>query len=206
MQQGLAAAGAVTAALVDRGSEPGGDLIDICEAEVLAADIRMYSGSYRGYDIAMTRSGHRAPGSSGRYPHTVLPCNDGLVVLICRSDVEWDRFIEMIGSPNWASQPRYRDFYAMATEYPDEVDALLIEWLRTRTKEKITELATRYRVPVAPVRTVDETLEDIQMRHRGFFHPSADGAGALPGLPALWTHIEAPDTAADNDRRRLWAH
>jgi crotonobetainyl-CoA:carnitine CoA-transferase CaiB-like acyl-CoA transferase len=200
MQHGLAAAVAVIAAILNRRPHPSGDLIDVSEADVLAADIRMYSGSYRGYDIAMTRNGHRAPGSSGRYPHTVLPCKDGLVVLICRSDVEWDRFIEMIGQPDWASGSRYRDFYAMATEYPDEVDALLIEWLERHTQQEIADLAIRYRVPIAPVRTVHETLADVQMRYRGFYQRTVDGTASLPWLPAQWTRIAENAPSVDSGR------
>jgi CoA:oxalate CoA-transferase len=186
MQHGLGAAGAIVAALLAPDVASRSELVDVSEVAVLAADIRMYSASYSGYGIPMVRSGHRAPGSTGRYPHTVLPCQDGLVALICRSDVEWDRLIAMMGNPPWALEDRYRDFFAMGTRYPDEVDQLLIAWLRRHTKAELGRLATEYRVPLAPVRTAAEALDDVQMNHRGFF-TTAEESVALPGFPAHWS-------------------
>jgi CoA:oxalate CoA-transferase len=89
LQQGLVAAGATLAALLERGSEgAGGEFVDISEADVIAACIRMYSLTYRFLNINLTRNGLRAPGSSGRYPHTILPCKDGFISTICRSPVD----------------------------------------------------------------------------------------------------------------------
>ena len=188
LQHGLSAAGAILAALLDPDAQTRGELIDISEADVLAANLRMYSTSYVGYGIKLERSGSRAPGSSGRYPHTVLPCKDGLIVLICRSDLEWGRLIEMMGTPDWSADERYRDFYAMAVEYPDEVDRLLVEWLQHYSKAELASLALAHRVPLAPVRTVEETLTDVQLSYRGFFVPADGPDGAvLPGLPCHWT-------------------
>lgn len=189
LQQGLSAAGAAVAALLARGSHGVGEFIDIAEADVIAASIRMYSLVYRFLDIPLRRSGYRAPGSSGRYPHTMLPCKDGYVITICRSQTDWDRLIEMVGQPAWAGEDRYRDFFAMGTRYPAEVDALLAPWLECHTKAEIADLAARHRVPMAPVRTVEEVLGDPQLRHRSFFDTvtAPDGSTAhLPGLMAHW--------------------
>lgn len=180
MQHGLTAAAAIIAAILQPSAS---ELVDVSEAAVLAADIRMYSASYTAYGIEMARNGRRAPGSTGRYPHTVLPCADGLVSIICRSELEWNRLVVMIGSPAWAFEPRYRDFYAMGTEYPDEVDELLLPWLRRHTKAQIAERATRHRVPMAPVRSVAEALEDPQMNHRRFYVISEEQV-RVPGIPA----------------------
>jgi CoA:oxalate CoA-transferase len=190
LQQGLGAAGATLAALLERGgSGGGGEFVDVAEADVIAACIRMYSLTYRFLNIDMTRNGHRAPGSSGRYPHTILPCKDGYISTICRSPTDWGRFIEMIGSPAWANEPRYNDFFKMGTEYPDEVDALIIPWLMEHTKAEMGQLAVQYRVPLAPVCTVAEALDNEQFEFRNFF-VEREGSGKklrVPGLPAAWT-------------------
>jgi crotonobetainyl-CoA:carnitine CoA-transferase CaiB-like acyl-CoA transferase len=193
MQQGLSAAGAIVVALLV--NDQRGEFIDISEAEVIAALIHMYEGTYRFAGIPLVRSGHRAPGSSGRYPHTMLPCKDGEVILICRSIPEWDRLLAMMGNPPWGTESRYRDFHAMATEYPGEVDALISPWLMRHTKAELVLLARRFRVPLAPIRTADEVLADPQLAHREFFaEVQADGGRRvrLPGLPALWTRPPEP--------------
>jgi CoA:oxalate CoA-transferase len=183
LQHGLTAAGAVVAALLDRGAGDAGEFVDVAEADVIASTMRMYSLTYRFLAIDPKRNGLRAPGSSGRYPHTLLPCKDGYISTICRSETDWNRFLEMMGNPQWAKEPRYRDFYAMGTEYPDEVDALIIPWLMEHTKDELCDLANKHRVPLAPVRTVDEVLRDPQLAHRDFFvtRPKGQAKVKLPG-------------------------
>lgn len=195
MLHGLHASSAVLAALLASGS---GEFVDVAESEALAASISFFSSIYKWAQIPMVRAGHRAPGCAGRYPQTVFPCKDGWVSVICRSDDQWDRFVEMIGSPEWAAEPRYRDFYAMAVDYPDEVDALVAPWFVEHTREEIVTRARELRVPLAPVRGVDEVLDDdIQLEHRGFFKTVRHGTGSVrvPGLPVLWQKSRLPQSA-----------
>jgi crotonobetainyl-CoA:carnitine CoA-transferase CaiB-like acyl-CoA transferase len=195
LMQGLNAAGAAIAALLERGKGRGGEFVDVSEADVIAAAIRMYSLTYRFLEIPLKRNGLRAPGSSGRYPHTALPCKDGYISTICRSEQDWNRFLEMMGNPAWGDEPRYRDFYAMATQYPDEVDALIIPWLMEHTKDQIAELATKYKVPIAPLRTADEVIRDPQFAYRGFFrsYQAGDRIVIAPGQVAQWIRAEATE-------------
>jgi crotonobetainyl-CoA:carnitine CoA-transferase CaiB-like acyl-CoA transferase len=192
LMQGVNAAAATIAALLERGNGQGGEFVDVSEADVIAAAIRMYSLTYRFLGIPLKRNGLRAPGSSGRYPHTALPCKDGYISTICRSEQDWNRFLEMMGNPAWGDEPRYRDFCARATEYPDEVDALIVPWLMEHTKDEIAELATHHKVPIAPLRTADEVVEDPQFRYRGFFreHRVGDRTVLAPGQLAHWRRAE----------------
>jgi crotonobetainyl-CoA:carnitine CoA-transferase CaiB-like acyl-CoA transferase len=188
LQQGLSCAGAALVALYARGDQAPAEFADVSEADVVAACIRLYSHTYRLYSIPLRRAGMRAPGSSGRYPHAAFRCQDGVVSIICRTTEEWERFVAMIGAPDWTRLPRYQDFYAMATEYPDEVDDLLQPWLMSHTKAELSALAVEYLVPLAPVRTVAEAVDDEQMAFREFFtRAEADGHEArLPGYPVRW--------------------
>jgi len=190
LQHGLSAAAAALAAfseLSDRQTDTG-EFVDVSGADVIGSSIRMYSHTYRLYGQELKRAGLRAPGSSGRYPHTAFPCKDGVVSIICRAVDEWRRFVKMLGDPGWASEPRYQDFYAMATQYPDEVDAFVRPWMLERTKAELSALAVEFKVPMAPIRTVEEALNDEQMNHREFFVESKAGGAAVrvPGFPALW--------------------
>jgi crotonobetainyl-CoA:carnitine CoA-transferase CaiB-like acyl-CoA transferase len=191
LQLGLAGAGAALAAVLERGAA-GGDFVDVAESDVVAAAMRMYSLAYHFLQIPMTRQGLRAPGSSGRYPHTLLPCKDGYISTICRSQVDWDRLVEMLGNPAWAQEERYKDFFRMGTEYADEVDALIVPWLMERTKAELSDLAAQYRVPLGPVNTVDEVLRDVQLLDRDFFREVKDGDDRVlvPGMVAHWRPSE----------------
>ena len=70
----------------------------------------------------------------------------------------------------------------MGTEYPDEVDELLLPWLRRHTKAQIAERATRRRCPWPPCGRWPEALEDPQMNHRRFYVISEEQV-RVPGFP-----------------------
>ncbi|KAF0957775.1 CoA transferase [Rhodococcus sp. T7] len=186
LQLGISGAGATCAAVFRARRSGIGAMVEISGAEVLASYVRIYGAVGEYYGIELNRAGHRAPGSGGRYPFGIFPCKDGHVALIARTAAEWDRFVAMMGSPEWASLPRYTDARAMAMDYPDEVDGLVVPWLQRHTRNELLELAQQHKVPMAPVRRVDELTDDIQMQYRNFFETTtlADGTPAtVPGRP-----------------------
>lgn len=186
MLAGLHGATAAVAFANAAGDGGTGAEVEIASTDVLAASTRVYALLYRFYSMPVERAGRRAPGSGGRYPMTILPCKDGSVVLIARSETEWSRFIEMMGDPPWAREPKFRDAYAMAIEYPQEVDEKVIPWLRRHTKAQLTGLAQEYRVAMAPVRDVSEVLRDEQLAYRKFFERvqiQPNLSVLVPGMP-----------------------
>ncbi|KAA9164443.1 hypothetical protein FPZ12_007585 [Amycolatopsis acidicola] len=187
LQLGLHGAAAAAAALNVAAETGEGHLAEISGTEVLASYVRIYGAVATYYRIPLRRDGRRAPGSGGRFPFGLFPCKDGYVAMICRSAREWDSLLEMMGQPDWSRQERYRDLYAIAISYPDEVDELISPWLMSHTRDELLELAQRYTVPVAPVRLVDEVLADPQLsRHRDFFDhlTTTDGRVLrIPGRP-----------------------
>ena len=48
-----------------------------------------------------------------------------------------------------------------------ETDAAIAAWTRTLGKMEIFAIAKRYRIPLAPVREVDEVMNDAHMHERG---------------------------------------
>ncbi|MFR9807232.1 CoA transferase [Pseudonocardia sp. RS010] len=190
LQLGISGAGATAAAVLRARREGQGALVEISGAEVLASYVRIYGAVGQYYDIELRRDGHRAPGSGGRWPFGIFPCKDGHVALIARTAPEWDRFVEMLGSPAWTREPRYTDARAMAMDYPDEVDALVIPWLMERTRDELLALAQAHKVPMAPVRRVDELTDDVQMQYRDFFEEATTADGrtlTVPGRPWVET-------------------
>jgi crotonobetainyl-CoA:carnitine CoA-transferase CaiB-like acyl-CoA transferase len=183
-QAGMGGAAATMAALLARSSIGIGQHADVSALEIFAT---IHSGG-----TALTflylgetgrRSGNRRP---DLYPYVMLPCRDGYVCLIAREGRQWRRFLEVLGHPAWAEEPRYRDRRAMAEQYAEEVDALLAPWLMAHTKEEIFALCRAHRIPFAPVRTVAEVVADKQARARGFFvalHHPALGRLTFPGPP-----------------------
>ena len=181
-QGGLAAASGALAAWLARDRIGRGQLVDIAIAEVWSdffGGMHAPEMIFRG--VLGLQMGWRS--GLGRYPQTILPCQDGYVSLSAPQKEQWLRFVDLIGKPEWTRDPRYRDRRAMGQEYPDEVDALLAGWLERHTKEEIFTLCRERRIPFAPVRTVDELLTDPQLAHREFFAPLNLGDGSVVKVP-----------------------
>ncbi|MBI2876679.1 MAG: CoA transferase [Candidatus Tectomicrobia bacterium] len=204
-QAGLNAAAATLAALLARKRTGRGQQVDISQTDLLAFYAAVNSLLFTPHALRWHRAGRRAFGSGGRYPYTILPCKDGYVCLIARARPEWERFLQAIGSPSWADDPRYQNRYRMGKEYPDEVDALLLPWLKEHTKEEIFAFCRRHQIPFAPVREIAEVMEDPQLKARGFWeeidHPEA-GRFRSPGLP----YAMAPPPTSRRPAPRLGEH
>lgn len=175
-QAGLAAAAAALAAAP-------GTTVDVAEFDVLATThvsglypLAFFSGP------PPHRAGRRKPAP---YPFTHLPCADGSVCIAFLEGRHWAKFVEAMGTPAWTTEDQYRNRRVMGEQYPDEVDALVIDWLRTKTKADLRELALERRLPIAPLRTLDDLLESEQLAARRFFESVETGEALVrvPGLP-----------------------
>ncbi len=167
---GSAAASSLIMALLSG----GGQHIDIAEVEAMA-------GLYNGPEALMAvyqwrvtrRTGHHA--LDFPYPNCILRCKDGYIFVGAPEGRQWRRLLELMGSPPWAQEPRFRNRTVMNNEYADEVDGYLEEWLANYTKAELLELALEHRIPLAPVRGFDEVRHD-------------------PSLATLFAEIARPDT------------
>jgi len=184
-QAGVNAASAALVALFARRKDGMGQYIDISEVEVWAA---LYVGQHMLTFLYRGVTGVRRGIHTGyfNYANVCLPCKDGYVCLVTPQLDQWNRFVELMGNPEWARMPRYMNRRAMQEEYPDEVDALIIPWLMERTKEEIFEACVEKRIPCAPVYNIAELFEHRHLKSRSFFkevdHPCA-GRLRYPGSP-----------------------
>lgn len=184
-QAGVSAAAATYVALVARNATGEGQQVDISEAEVMAAlhlGIDIYDYLEKGQKER--RSGFRD--AQTVYPSTTLQCKDGYVRLRAPQLAQWIRFLGIMGTPEWSKDPRYRNRHTMGMEYPQEVDDLLAPWLMAHTKAEIFEMCLKERVPLAPVNTIAETVNNPHLKARDFFvQVNREDTGRLtyPGAP-----------------------
>jgi crotonobetainyl-CoA:carnitine CoA-transferase CaiB-like acyl-CoA transferase len=183
-QAGLAGAAAALLGLLARRRLGAGQEVDVAEIQVWGT---IHTGAniltYLYLGVTGIRQGNRG---IGLYPNEFLPCKDGFVCLTCTPLHHWIAFLECMGQPEWSANPRYRNRRAMLEEYPEEVDALLIPWLREHTRENLFAMARKKRFPLAPSMTVADTLASEHLGARKFFDELAiDGTRArVPGVPS----------------------
>jgi crotonobetainyl-CoA:carnitine CoA-transferase CaiB-like acyl-CoA transferase len=206
-QAGSNAAAAVMAALLARRKTGKGQYIDISEVEVWAtahAGQNVLTYPFRGVN------GIRRGIHGGRtYPNEIFACKDGYVCVITPQAEQWKRFIEVLGTPEWSKNPKYRDRKSIAEQSADEVNALIIPWMLSHTKEEIFKLCQDSRVPCAPVYDISEVINNRQIKAMEFFvelnHPEA-GKLQYPKGPCTFEKTDwewkkaAPLLGEDNEK------
>jgi len=168
-QAGINAAAGVVLALLARRKTGRGQHVDVAAADVMAFYGGITSPLYTATGLEWRRAGHRASGSGGFYPYTILPTRDGYLCMITRSGQPWRRFLDALGGPLWATDPRYRDRAALGRRYPEEGDALLEPYLRARSSRELQEVCRRQAIPFAMVRSAAEVSACPQLLARDFF-------------------------------------
>lgn len=167
-QNGLVGAIATMIALFERDNTGKGLHVDVSTVESWATfHIGVAAQSFISDGRVRRRSGHRA--LHRPYPDEVLPCKDGYVCIDTPQKRQWQRLLEVMGNPAWANDPIFNDRIQTTDEYADKADAYLIEWLMKHTKEELFKIAQDNRIPIAPIRTVEEVVNDPQLEARGFF-------------------------------------
>jgi crotonobetainyl-CoA:carnitine CoA-transferase CaiB-like acyl-CoA transferase len=129
------------------------------------------------------RSGNRHVADS-YVPFDTFETSDGHVAVVCATDEHWAKLTEAMGRPDLTQSQTLRTL-AGRIEHIDEVTAIVAEWTRTQTREQVSALCEKYRIPAAPLRNVIEVLNDPHLRERGFLteHATEHGTVALPNSP-----------------------
>jgi crotonobetainyl-CoA:carnitine CoA-transferase CaiB-like acyl-CoA transferase len=204
---GMSAAAASMAALLAREHTEQGQIVDIAEAESMSTFINGISAwQFMQNGVTRHRKGRRF---DSIFAWTSMDCKDGAMQLLTMQDRHWERFLEAIGSPQWARNPRYHDRMAMGYEYPEEVEGLLAPTFRERTRKEVWDLCRKNKVPFHPVRTMNEVLDCEHLNERDYFvtidHPEG-GTFRVPGPPfrmseTSWSiRNQAPRLGQHNDK------
>jgi CoA:oxalate CoA-transferase len=109
---------------------------------------------------------------------------DGYIVIVALTDVQWNRFMEVISRPDLMEDERFNNLVARVRN-ADEGVAIISSWAARRTVDDIEKLLTDARIPCGRVKDFNELFADPQLRERGMFrevaHPvfgSVDSCGS----------------------------
>jgi CoA:oxalate CoA-transferase len=114
------------------------------------------------------RTGNRHGGLASS-PYNVYPTSDGYLAIICIAEHQWRSLAKVMGKPELASDPRFVTLKDRVRNM-DELDALIGEWSSTLTKDEAFKRLISEDVPSAPVRELDEVINDPHMHSRGMLH------------------------------------
>ncbi len=105
--------------------------------------------------------------SHGRVPINVYPAKDGYVAMNLAVEEHWYNLLAAMGREELRDDPRFADNAARVANR-ELVDGAISDWTRTLGKMEIFAIAKQRRIPLAPVREVDEVMHDRHMHERGF--------------------------------------
>lgn len=178
MAGGYSGALAALIALWHRRRTGEGQFIDLSQFEALASVIGPSM-------LEMTVNGQRqhAPGwhsqEAPAAPHGVYRCRpdggdgDRWVAIAVRSHSDWRRFVSAIGSPQWASDPRFHTmFLRMQNRAP--LDQHIEQWTSTQDAWDAMRILQKAGIAAAVVSNAEDLCaRDPQLKARGFW-PAVD--------------------------------
>jgi crotonobetainyl-CoA:carnitine CoA-transferase CaiB-like acyl-CoA transferase len=128
-------------------------------------------------------------------PYNVYPASDGWIAIIVVTEEHWDRLLRAMGQDALIGDERFRT-NPDRVKHMAEVDRMVIAWTSAHTRAELEEQTRRQGVPAAPVRTLEEVLEDPGMHERGMLrwvdHPEV-GHVVLPATPLRIEGAPPPD-------------
>ena len=184
---GLAAVNAVTAALYCRERTGKGQAVEVPMFETLA---HMVLGDHmcgRTFDPPIEPLRYERMLASHRAPYAT---QDGYVCVLVYNDKHWRSFFKLVGRKEmFESDPRFSSQEARSRNIGD-VYAFVAAQMTTRTSAEWLRLLKAADIPVAPLNSVDDVIDDPHLGESGFFvmteHPT-EGRLRLMATPSAWS-------------------
>ncbi|MBI2909596.1 MAG: CoA transferase [Chloroflexi bacterium] len=199
-EAGATAAGATMAALYARDVIGGGQHVDVSMQEALISLNRGVLARYPNEGVVESRATRQYEWGG------IMRCKDGYVLLQAFNEPHhWTGLVDLMGSPEWAKDEKYRTKPARAANR-DELNAHILDWMKDRTMDEIYHGGQARSVPVGPFYSPKDVVNNVHLNARGFFaeidHPetgrlkypsmpfklSATPVGAGVGAPLLGQH------------------
>ena len=175
-----------------------GELVDVSALESMILTHTMYPVTYQSVTGAPTYA-ERIKNFPG-----IERAKDGLVAFMVVTGQQWLDFCAMVDKQDWADDESLMYFshrILQRERMAKEID----EWMSARTVDEIVELATLFRIPVAPVGNGRSVQTFDHFLAGGYFtaHP---GATFLQPTPPYRFHHTSAGTAPARPAPRLGEH
>ena len=197
----------LVSALYERERTGRGQLVEVAMMEAvfptLASNLGLHYGSKGGIP---PRTGNRH-GGMAEAPYNAYPTTDGFITVLCASDAKWDVLLDVIGRSDLNGDVRYSTLKERVAHI-DEVDELVSGFTSGLSKQETFSRLMSAGITCAPVRDLDEVVNDVHMRERGaleLVHHPIYGDMVLPRSPLRFSETPLPaiepsgDVGRDNE-------
>ena len=173
---------ATMTALYERSVTGIGRLVEVAMQEAAYPTLTSQLEAYWSSGKVPPRTGNA---SHGRVPINVYPAKDGYVAMNLAVEAHWHNLLAAMGREDLRDDARFSS-PAARVENRDLVDGTIAASTKTLGKMEIFAIAKQRRIPLAPVREVDEVMHDRHMHERGFLDDIEHdeiGAVSVPTSP-----------------------
>lgn len=167
---GVYAFGAISAALYQRTSTGKGQHIDVSMLESMLS-LTLNEVQWAQFEVQHSQRPMFGP----------IETTDGYVMAAVASEKTFQALLQVIGHPEWMSDPRFARYSDRRANWGELMDAVEAWSRRVTTAQCLAEL-NGHGVPSAAYRTVKEALDDPQLAHRGALAEVQDGGGTFKVL------------------------
>ena len=159
-----------------------GQLLDVAIYEAVFNVMEGIVPEYDKNGVIREREGTRL---SGIVPTGTYPCQDGKFIIIGgNSDSIFKRMMTAMGQPDMAADTRFAHNNDRV-EHVDEIEDAIIEWTKQRTHDEVLEVLEGVGVPVGPIYSVADMMNDPHFQARGMFEKVSIGEGDTVTLPTM---------------------
>lgn len=154
---------AIQAALAQRERTGLGQHIDMALLDVMVSVLANQSMNYLVSGVVPKRLGNAHPNI---VPYQTFATADGHLMLAVGNDGQYRKLCEVLGRPDLAEDPRYRENAGRVRERSTlvpELARVIATWQRDELLGRLAPLG----VPAGPINTVADVFADPQVIHRG---------------------------------------
>jgi crotonobetainyl-CoA:carnitine CoA-transferase CaiB-like acyl-CoA transferase len=152
VMSGMHALIGVLAALHARQSTGRGQHVEVNLMSSALSGLVNHSSAVVAAGVTPTRMGNSHP---SLFPYDALPTADGEMIITAGNDRQFRRLCEVLGIPELADDPRFAR-NADRTANREQLRPLLVERLKTRTKDEWFREIIAAGVPCGPINTVND--------------------------------------------------
>jgi len=175
---GLHATIGILAALNLRHETGTGQHIEISLLASAMSGLVNQTGAFVAGGVVPFRMGNSHP---SLFPYEPLPCADGELVITAGNDLQFRKLAEALGVPELVDDPRFAR-NEDRTANREALRPLLVERLRTRSKQEWFRALTVVGVPCGPINTIDQGVAFAAEVGLSPVVMAGEGAAAMPSV------------------------
>lgn len=146
-----------------RATQPG----QVVDVAIYESVLTLMESLVLDYELAGHVRGRTGPTLPNVAPSNIYMAADGVWVLIAaNADAPFRRLAEVMGEPELATDERFASHTARG-EHAVELDALIADWAKHLTSDKLVEVLSEHGVPANGIYTAKEMLTDPHFAARG---------------------------------------